>query len=69
MRPIDITLGKERLDDGSLGHTVAIGGVSLLANDEASARVLAIELVLTIHLRTGEVARIVEPAVNRRIAA
>lgn len=65
--PIDITLSAERLDDGSLGHTVAIGGgVSMLANDQASAHVMAIRMAFLCRIYTGEVTRIVEARLGGR---
>lgn len=67
--PITITLGRERLDDGSVGHTVAIGGVSMLAESEAAAQAMALELAVLVRIHTVEVTRIIDSTVNRRIAA
>lgn len=66
--PITITLGREALNDGTPGYTVAIGGLSLLADSEEAARELAETLYLAIASHTVEEVRI-RDTIDRRIAA
>jgi hypothetical protein len=56
--PITITIAREHLDDGSIGHTVQLGSLSVLADSEEDARELANVLFLGIAAHTGEEVRI-----------
>jgi len=56
--PITITLARESLDDGSVGHTVELFGRTILADSEADALAMADKLHVTFAAHTGAEVRI-----------